>query len=75
MSGAIVDRDALLAWAGEARGRGETIAFAFRAFEIADMTDVQEIEAAVGERDRQAAGAIVADALGQSGAIEDLTHY
>ena len=52
MSGAIVDREALLDWAREARGRGETIAFANGCFDVLHVGHVRYLQASAAEADR-----------------------
>ena len=52
MSGAIVDRDALLDWAREVRGRGETIAFANGCFDVLHVGHVRYLQASAAEADR-----------------------
>ena len=51
MSGAIVDQDALLAWARDVRGAGETIAFANGCFDILHVGHVRYLESAAREAD------------------------
>jgi rfaE bifunctional protein nucleotidyltransferase chain/domain len=52
MSGAIVDREALLDWAREVRGRGETIAFANGCFDVLHVGHVRYLQGAAAEADR-----------------------
>ena len=52
MSGAIVDREALLDWAREVRARGETIAFANGCFDVLHVGHVRYLQASAAEADR-----------------------
>jgi hypothetical protein len=52
----------------------QSIGFALRCVEISHVSDVQEIEGAVGERMREPAFAIVLDALHHFVACENLAH-
>lgn len=52
MSGAIVDRETLLDWAREVRGRGETIAFANGCFDVLHVGHVRYLQASAAEADR-----------------------
>ena len=51
MSGAIVDQDALLAWARDARAAGETIAFANGCFDVLHVGHVRYLQGARREAD------------------------
>ena len=51
MSGVIVDRDALLAWARDVRAGGETIAFANGCFDVLHVGHVRYLEGARAEAD------------------------
>ena len=52
MSGAIVDQDALLAWARDVRAGGETIAFANGCFDVLHVGHVRYLQASAAEADR-----------------------
>jgi len=52
MSGVIVDRDALLAWARDVRAGGETIAFANGCFDVLHVGHVRYLQASAAEADR-----------------------
>jgi D-glycero-beta-D-manno-heptose 1-phosphate adenylyltransferase len=52
MSGAILDQDALLDWAREARARGESIAFANGCFDVLHVGHVRYLQASAAEADR-----------------------
>ena len=52
MSGTIVDRDALLAWARDVRAQGETIAFANGCFDVLHVGHVRYLQASAAEADR-----------------------
>jgi D-glycero-beta-D-manno-heptose 1-phosphate adenylyltransferase len=51
-AGAIVDQAALLAWAADVRGRGETIAFANGCFDVLHVGHVRYLQASAAEADR-----------------------
>ena len=52
MSDAILDQAALLAWAGDVRARGESIAFANGCFDILHVGHVRYLQASAAEADR-----------------------
>jgi rfaE bifunctional protein nucleotidyltransferase chain/domain len=52
VSDAVVDRDALLAWARDVRARGETIAFANGCFDVLHVGHVRYLQASAAEADR-----------------------
>ena len=52
MSGAIVDQDALLAWARDVRAGGESIAFANGCFDVLHVGHVRYLQASAAEADR-----------------------